>query len=198
MSWHVSPCVYPVWDSLCFLDLIDYFLSHVREVFDYNLFKCFLRPFLFFFWDPYNRMLVCLMLSQKSLRLSSILFILYSLFCLVAVISTILSSNSLIRSSASVILLLIPSSVFLISVIVLFITVYLFFSSSRSLLNISCIFSILFLRFWIIFTIITLTFFGRLPISSSFILSCGFLPYCFVCNIFLCLLILSDLLWSPF
>ena len=35
---------------------LDYFLSHVREVFDYNLFRCFLRPFLFlfFFWDPYN------------------------------------------------------------------------------------------------------------------------------------------------
>ena len=32
------------------------FLSHVREVFNYNLFKYFLKPFLFllFFWDPYN------------------------------------------------------------------------------------------------------------------------------------------------
>ena len=59
--------------------------------------------------------------------------------------------------------------VFLISVIVLFITVCLLFSSSRSLLNVSCIFSILFLRFWIIFTIITLnSFSGSLPISSSF------------------------------
>ena len=52
----VSLWVYPVWYSLCFLDLIDYFLSHIREVFHYNLFKYFLRPFLFlfFFWDPYN------------------------------------------------------------------------------------------------------------------------------------------------
>ena len=52
MSWHV----YPVWDSLCLLDLIDYFLSHVGEIFNYNLFKNFLIPFLFlfFFWDPYN------------------------------------------------------------------------------------------------------------------------------------------------
>ena len=43
-------------DSLCFLELIDYFLSHVKEVFNYNLFKYFLSPFLlpFFFWDPYN------------------------------------------------------------------------------------------------------------------------------------------------
>ena len=41
--------------------------------------------------------------------------------------------------SASVILLLIPSSVFFIPVIVLFISVCLFFKSSISLLNISCI-----------------------------------------------------------
>ena len=32
VSRHVSLWVYPVWFSLCFLDLIDYFLSHVREV----------------------------------------------------------------------------------------------------------------------------------------------------------------------
>ena len=61
---------------------------------------------------PIIRMLVYLMLSQRSLRLSSFLFILFSLFCYSAVISTILSSSSLIHSSASVILLLIPSSVF--------------------------------------------------------------------------------------
>ena len=56
VSWHVSPWVYPVWDSLCLLDLIDYFPFHVGEVFNYNLFKNFLIPFilLFFFWDPYN------------------------------------------------------------------------------------------------------------------------------------------------
>ena len=39
---------------LCFLDLGDYFLSHIREVFDYNLLKHFLTLFLFFFWDPYK------------------------------------------------------------------------------------------------------------------------------------------------
>ena len=39
MSWYVSPWVYPVWDSLHFLDLVVNFLSHVREIFDYNLFK---------------------------------------------------------------------------------------------------------------------------------------------------------------
>ena len=55
VSWHVSPWVHPGWVSLCFLDLGDCFLSHVREVFNCYLFKYFLRPFFFlFFSDPYN------------------------------------------------------------------------------------------------------------------------------------------------
>ena len=83
----------------------------------------------------------------------------------------------------------------------LFIIVRLLFSSSRSLLNVSCIFSILFLRLWIIFTIITLnSFSGRLPISSSFVWSGGFLLCSFTCCLFLCLLMLLNLpcLGSPF
>ena len=62
-------------------------------------------------------------------------------------------------------------------------------------------FSILFPRFWIIFTIITLNFFsGRLPISSSFVWSGGFLPCSLINCVFLCLLILLNLLClgSPF
>ena len=39
MSWHVSPWIYPVWDSLPFLGLIGYFLSHIREVFNDNFSK---------------------------------------------------------------------------------------------------------------------------------------------------------------
>ena len=76
---------------------INSFFSHNREVFNYNLFKYFLRPFLFLFgfWDPIVQMLVCLMLSQRSLRLSSFLFIVFCLFCSSAVISTILSSAHL-------------------------------------------------------------------------------------------------------
>ena len=56
MSWGVSPWVYPVWDSLGFLDLDDYFLPHFREVFNYYLLKYFLMHFLFvfFFWDSYD------------------------------------------------------------------------------------------------------------------------------------------------
>jgi len=56
MSWGVSPWVYPVWDSLGFLDLGDYFLPHFREVFNYYLLKYFLLVFLFvfFFWNSYD------------------------------------------------------------------------------------------------------------------------------------------------
>ena len=101
------------------------------------------------------RMLVHLTLPQRSLSLSLFLFILFSLFCSAAVVSTILSSRSFI-CSASVILLLIPSSG-------LFVSVYLVFISSRSLVITSCIFStfasILFPRSWIIFTILILNFF---------------------------------------
>ena len=100
-------------DSLRFLDLIDYFLSQVGEVFNYNFFKNFLSAFFFSSSSgtPITQILVCLILSQRSLRLSSI-FILFPLFCSLAVISTILSSSSLIHSSVSVILLLVPSRVF--------------------------------------------------------------------------------------
>ena len=56
MSWGVSPWVYPVLDSLGFLDLGGYFLLHFREVFNYYLLKYFLMPFLFMFflWDTYD------------------------------------------------------------------------------------------------------------------------------------------------
>ena len=83
----------------------------------------------------------------------------------------------------------------------LFLVVFLLFSFSRSLLNVSYIFSILFPRFWIIFAIITLnSFSGRLPISFSFVWSGEFLPCSFICCVFLCLLILLNLLClgSPF
>ena len=49
-----------LYGTLYFLDwltMTDYdFLFHVGEIFNYNLFKIFLIPFLFlfFFWDPYN------------------------------------------------------------------------------------------------------------------------------------------------
>ena len=52
-DYYVSQCfppwVYPTWDSLHFLDLVDCFLSYVREIFSYYLFKYFLGPFISFF-----------------------------------------------------------------------------------------------------------------------------------------------------
>ena len=134
-------------------------------------------------------MLVCLILSQRSLRLFSVLFILFTLLWSSEVISTIVSSSSLIHSSASDILLLIPSRVFLIPVIVLFVFVCLFFNSRFLLID--CIFSILFSRFLIIFPVTILnSFSGSLPISFSFISTSVFLVYSFICVVFLCLFII--------
>ena len=87
----------------------------------------------FFFsssYTPIIRMLVHLMLSQRSLRLSSVLFILFSLFYSAVVMPTILSSRSFFHSSASVILLLIPSREFLIYLLCwssLFVCSYFFY-----------------------------------------------------------------------
>ena len=134
MSWHVSPWVYPVWDSLCLLDLIDCFLCYIWKISTIISSKIFSVPFFFSSSSgiPIIQMLVSLILPQRSLRISSALFILFTLFCSSEVISTILSSSSLICSSVSDILLLISSRVFLISIIVWFVSVYFSFNFSRS------------------------------------------------------------------
>ena len=121
-----------------------------------------------------------------------------SLFCSTVVISISLFPRSLIYS-APFILLLIPSSVFFISVIV---HVCLFFKSSSPLLNTFCIFLvctfILFLRSWII--IVLNSFSGRLPVFTSLSYSSGV----FFCSLFgtyfSVILILFDFLylWTPF
>ena len=102
MSWGVSPWVYPVLDSLGFLDLGDNFLLHFRKVFNYYLLKYFLMVFLFvfFFWDPYDSNVIAFILSRRSLRLSSFLLIRFSFILSDSFISTILSSISLILSFA--------------------------------------------------------------------------------------------------
>ena len=56
--------------------------------------------------NPIIRMLVCLIWSQRFLRLSSGLFILFTLFCSSEVLSIILSSNSLILSASDILLLI--------------------------------------------------------------------------------------------
>ena len=143
MSWHVSPWVYPVWDSLSFLDLIDYFLFHVGGISTIISSKNFSYPFFFSSSSetPIIQMLVCLILSQRSLRLSSVLFILFTLFCSSEVISTILSSSSLIHFLLQIFCYWFLLELLLISVIVLFVSVCLFFNSFRSLLIDSYIFS---------------------------------------------------------
>ena len=97
------------------------------------------------------------------------------------VISTTLSSTSLICTSAPFTLLLIPYSVFFISVIVVFISVWFFFIFSNSLLrmsNLVCSSSLPSVSL-----IITLnSLLGRLPVSSSLssssgALSCSFGTY---------------------
>ena len=137
MSWGVSPWVYPVWDSLGFLDLDGYFLPHFREVFIYYLLRYFLMAFLSSSsGTPMMRMLGHLTLSQRSLRFSLLLLILFSFFLHHSIFHLtypiFCCSYSTVSSLQSA----------LISVIALFIIDWLFFISSTSLLNFSCIFSI--------------------------------------------------------
>ena len=172
MSWGVSPWVYHKWDSLHLLDLIDYFLFHVGEIFNYNLFKNFLIPFLFlfFFWDPYNSNVgafdIVPEVSETILSsFHSFYFILLFWSCFHHFVFQLTDPFS-----DSDTLLLIPSRVFLNLVIVLFVSVCWFLNSTRGLFIDSCIFSMSFSKFLIIFTIIILnSFSGNLPISSSFV-----------------------------
>ena len=94
------------------MDAHGYFLPHYREIFDYYFLKYFLMPFLFivFFWDTYDLNVGTFNIVPRSLRLS--FFIFYSFFYSASFLSTILSSTLRILTSASVILLLVPSSVF--------------------------------------------------------------------------------------
>ena len=121
MSWGLLPWVYPVWDSLGFLDLDGYFLPHFREVFNYYLLRYILIPFLFvfFFWVIYDSNVWVFNIAPE---VSEVVFISFNsfLFFPLCFIYFHHSSTSLILSSASVTLLLITSRVLLISVIALF------------------------------------------------------------------------------
>ena len=135
---------------------------------------------------PIRWMLVYLMLSQRSLRVSVFLLILFSISYSVAVISIIVFQITYpffcLSYSA-------------IDSLVHYSSVCLFFSSYRSLVNISCIFSIVFPRSWIIFTIIILNYFsGRLPISTSFSCFSGVLSCPFIGDITFCFFILMNFL----
>ena len=115
MSWGVLPWVYPVWDSLGFLELGGYFFPHFREFFNYYLLKYFLMPFLFvfFFWDIYD---------------------------------SNVGAFNIVPEVSEVVLISFNSFIFIPLCFIYFhhsIIDWLFFISSRSFLNIPCIFSIL-------------------------------------------------------
>ena len=92
------------------------FLFHVGDIFNYNLFRNFLIPFLFllFFWDPFNSNFGAFDIIPEVSE--TILSSFHSFYFILLFRSYFhhLSSSSLIRSFASDILLLIPSKVFLL------------------------------------------------------------------------------------
>ena len=175
------------------------FLSHFRKVFDCDLFEYFFRPFLFLlFWDPSDSNVgvlnVVLEVSDTVLTFFlSFLFVCLLVFCSMALISTILYSCSLFFCLAY-------SAVDLffcifISVIVLLITVSLFFGFV-SLLSISYIFLVSASIFShdlgsSLLSLLWIPFSGWLLISSSFISGCSFIMCFYLCTIFLC-----HLIWS--
>ena len=102
-------------------------------------------------WDPYNVNVHVIMLFQRSFRLASFIFILFSIFCSWQWFPPFCPPGhlSMLQLFCYGFLLVYYSSL-----------VCLFFSSFRSVVDISCIISIftsiLFPRSWIIFTIIIL------------------------------------------
>ena len=101
LNWGVLPWIYPVWDSLGFLDFCGYFLPHIREVFNYYLLRYFLKSFLFvfFFWDTYdsNDGVFNIVPDVSDVVLISFNSF-FSLFLSASFIYTSLSSTSLILS----------------------------------------------------------------------------------------------------
>ena len=153
--------------------------------------------FVFFFWDSYDLNVGAFNIVPE---VSEVVLISFNSFFLFSSLLQLFPPFYLSPHLSYLLLQLFycwfPSRVFLISVIALFIIDWIFFISSRSLLNISYIFSILvsrlficnsilFSRFWIIFTIIILnSFSGRLPISSSLVWFGGHLSSSFTADYF--------------
>ena len=143
-----------------FLNLIDYFLFHVGEIFNYNLFKNFLISFLFlfFFWDPYNSNVVAFDIvpevSETILSsFHSFYFILLFRSYFHHFIFQLTDPFFCFRYSA-----IDSFRVINLSNCVVYLCMFIL-NSSRSLLIDSCIFSILFSRLLITFTIIILNYF---------------------------------------
>jgi len=181
-------------NSLCFLDLVDYFLSHIGDVsaiISSNIFSGLFSPpcpsGTLIMW-----MLVCLMLSQRSLRQSSFLFILF--FCI------LFCGSDFHHSVLQIIYLFFCLNYSAIDSFKCIIDLcFVFFSSSRSLVNISHIIFINFLRSWIIFTIIILNYSSwKLCISTSFNCFSGILSCLFIWDISFWFFIVINFLYYGF
>ena len=99
MFWHILLLfiicmVLSAFPGLCWLfPWLCYFLSHVREVFTYNLFQYNLfRPFLFF-WEPCNSNVGTPNIVSEFSEAVLISFYLFSFFFSLSVISSYLSTS---------------------------------------------------------------------------------------------------------
>ena len=125
MSWGVSPWVHPVWDSLGFFYLYDYFLPHFKEVFNHYLLEYFPIAFLFvfLFWDFYDLNVGAFDIVPEVSEVVLISFNSFSFFLSASFISTFYLPPHLsyLLPHLSYLLLVVPSRVFFISFIALFI-----------------------------------------------------------------------------
>ena len=146
MSWHVCPWVYPVWDcSWIWLTISFSMLGKFSTIISKHFLIHFL--FLFFFWDPYNSNVVAFDIvpevSETILSsFHSFYFILLFRSYFHHFIFQLTDPFFCFRYSA-----IDSFRVINLSNCVVYLCMFIL-NSSRSLLIDSCIFSILFSRFW--------------------------------------------------
>ena len=82
VSWFRSIQFQPFWSPLGLLGLDVHFSTQVQEVFSHCCFKYTFFPFLSLisFWNSHNENLFLFIVSHNSCRLSSLIFIVFSLF----------------------------------------------------------------------------------------------------------------------
>ena len=155
---------------LCLLNLGDFsIIGKFSDIISSNILS---GPFsTSSFRTPITWILMHLILSQSSLKLSSFLFILFSFVFFILFHSCEFHHSVFQLTYPFFCLIDFAIDSFYCIFHLLHLPLCLFFISSGSSLNISCIFlvcaSILFPRFWILFTVITLnSFSGRLSIST--------------------------------
>ena len=143
----------PVWYSLCFMDSGGYFLLHFREFFNYYLLKYFLMAFLFvffFFQDSYDSNVGALNIVPE---VSEVVFISFNSFFLFSSLLHLFLPVYLPPHLSYLLLKLfycwLPPECFWSQLLYYSLLIDSFFISSRSLLNISWIFSILVSRLFI-------------------------------------------------